>query len=455
MSALATVALVAAGWAAIAVGLLSWRRRPESRFGVLLAAAGFAWFVTEWNNPGVGSSLVFTFGLVGYAVCPPLVAHAALSYPGGRLGADLERAIVAMAYAAALVVLGLASALVFAPAEEGCAQCPTNLVSVTGDPDLVASLNRAGMRLGVIWAVALVTLVAWRLIRATPAARRVKGPVLVPAVAYLCAVAVTYAHALDRGFLSNDTFDRRLWLVQAGGLVLIAVGVTAEWIRARRARFAVAGLVVELGDAPAPGGLRDVLANELGDPTLVVAYPIDDGRHVDARGDPVDIAGVDGQARTALVRDGETIALLVHRVDLLGDPRLVEEVASAARLAFANERLQAQAQAQLAELHSSRLRLVATSDAERRRLERDLHDGAQQRLIGLMLALRLVRRAGRPEDEPYCRRPGRGCRGRASPRRRRTASTRLGHPPVGPLRPRLDRRHRSTDRRRDSPSRTS
>src|SRR6476659_10740005 len=82
-SALAGAALLAAGWALIAAGLASWLQRPGSRWGLLLAAAGFAWFVPEWNNPGVGSALAFTAGLCLYATCPALVGHALLVYPHG------------------------------------------------------------------------------------------------------------------------------------------------------------------------------------------------------------------------------------------------------------------------------------------------------------------------------------------------------------------------------------
>jgi hypothetical protein len=81
----AGAALLAAGWALIACGLAEWLRRPESAFGPLLAAAGFAWFLLEWNNPGIGSAFAFTIGLVLYASCPPLVAHAVLAYPGAGL----------------------------------------------------------------------------------------------------------------------------------------------------------------------------------------------------------------------------------------------------------------------------------------------------------------------------------------------------------------------------------
>jgi len=97
---------------------------------------------------------------------------------------------------------------------------------------------------------------------------------------------------------------------------------------------------------------------------------------------------------TPLVSGGRSVALLAHRPGLLDDPGLVEQIAAAARLALDNERLQAQVRAQLEDLRASRARIVERGDAERRRLERDLHDGAQQRLVSLALSLRLARLGG-------------------------------------------------------------
>ena len=389
-SAGVVLAFLLSGWIAITVGVVMSRRRPESNFGLVLAVAGFAWFIAGWNNPGAGSSVVFTIGLVFYAVGLPLVAHAALSYPGGRLGNRLELGALVVTYGGAVVLLGVGQALVFDPTEQGCGFCPDNLLSVASAPEVVASFNRAGMWIVLSGAVVLALLAGWRLISSTPAARRGKAPVLLPAIAFLGAGAASYGHSLSRGTLANDAFDRLMWQVQAAALALLALGVAFGWVRARRARSAVAELVVDLSESPPQGGLRDSLAGTLGDPGLVVGYPIGDGRHVDARGDPVELATSAGQATTAVLHADETIALLRHRADLLGDPRLVQEVVSAAGLAFQNERLQAVARAQLDEVRTSRTRLVAVSDGERRRLERDLHDGAQQSLIGLMLALRLM-----------------------------------------------------------------
>ena len=390
-SAAGSAALLGAGWLAIAAGLLVRHRRPRSTSGVLLAAGGFAWFIAEWNNPGAGSPLIFTVGLLLYAACPPLIAHAALSYPSGQLGSRIERWTLVATYAVSLGVLGLGATLVFSPGDQGCGQCATNVVAIASDARLVESLSRAGVQLGLACMIALAVLAAWRLTRSTSAARRVKASVLVPGVAFLAAVAATDLHDLHGRAFFNDVFARRLWIAQAVTLTLVALGAAWEWPRARRARSVIAEMVVELAQSPPAGGLRDALAITLGDPDLQIAYPIGEGQCVDARGVAIDIVAAPERATTALVREGETIALLAHRSDLLGDAGLVEESASAARLAFENERLEAFARAQLIDLHTSRVRLVAAADAERQRLERDLHDGAQQRLVGLTLEMRLMR----------------------------------------------------------------
>jgi signal transduction histidine kinase len=121
-----------------------------------------------------------------------------------------------------------------------------------------------------------------------------------------------------------------------------------------------------------------------------------DGRRVDAHGRPLSLEG----AVTPLVRGGRQVAFLAHRAGLLDDPGLAEEVAAASRLALEHERLQAQLAAQLQDLRASRARIIATGDAERRRLERDLHDGAQQRLVSLALSLRLARSQLEPAADP-------------------------------------------------------
>ncbi|HET6712748.1 MAG TPA: histidine kinase [Actinomycetota bacterium] len=399
------VALLGAGWALLTCALAHWGRRPGNAVGPLLVAASCAWFLAEWDNPGVGSPAVFTVGLVFYAACAPLVGWATLAYPSGRLSSWAERVAVSVALAGALIVVGLLPALFFDPATRGCVLCPDNLVLVSDESGLFDDLNRVGVHLGLAWSLLLVAVAGWRVARSSPARRRVVAPIVLAGGIYLALVASSFGASLDRGFLGSSTFDQRLWLAQAAALVALALTVAWGLLRTRRMRSSLARLVVELGEPAPAGGLRDGLARTLADPELEIVYPVGEGHYADAGGRTVDLARVEGRVATPLVRDGRPVAVLVHRAGLLDDPELVEEVTSAARLALENERLQAEVHAQLEDLRSSRARIIEAGDAERRRLERDLHDGAQQRLVGLSLALRLLRaQLGIDRDQRLARR---------------------------------------------------
>jgi signal transduction histidine kinase len=159
----------------------------------------------------------------------------------------------------------------------------------------------------------------------------------------------------------------------------------------------VADLVVELRAQPPPDGLRALLARTLGDPSLELAFWLPDRRvYVDATGAEVQLAADDGRRVSVLHGDdGEPLAALTYDPALLEDPKLHGAVSAAAQLPLQNSRLQAELRARLKDVRESRSRLVTATDAERRRIERNLHDGAQQTLIGLRLAVRLARnRAG-------------------------------------------------------------
>ena len=176
-------------------------------------------------------------------------------------------------------------------------------------------------------------------------------------------------------------------------LVLWPVGLVVGLARAHLDRSAVADLVVEFDGPLPPGRMRGALARALHDPSVEVAYWLPERDvFVDESGVPVSAPSEDGgRAVTMLERDGEPIAALIHDPILADQPGLVSAVAAAAGLAIENERLHAQARAHLIEINASRTRIVAASGAERRRVERNLHDGAQQRMLNLMLALRLAK----------------------------------------------------------------
>ena len=377
---------LAAGWALLAVGLAAWVRRPATVFGPLLAAGAFGWFALEWNNPGIGSAPGFTLGLALYAAAPPLIAHAALVYPNRRLRWP-ERLVVAIAYVDALLVLGFGSALVFDPGTSLCTECPSNPLLVEGSSRAFDLLNVVGVHVGLGWAVAAGVLVGLRLARSSSPARASLWPVLVPAAVYLGLLGLTFADSLEHGSLGTGTTQRDLWLAQALVLVALAAGVGWTWIHARYRRAEVARLVIEIAESPVPGELRARLGRMLGDPSLAIGYPLAGGKLVDADGRAIALEG----DVTPLIRGNETLALLSHRPGLLNDPALAEEVARAAHLALEHERLQAEVRAELEELRRSRSRVVAAGDSERHRLERDLHDGAQQRLAALSLSLGLLR----------------------------------------------------------------
>jgi signal transduction histidine kinase len=151
---------------------------------------------------------------------------------------------------------------------------------------------------------------------------------------------------------------------------------------------------------PESGPVRELLAERLGDRSLNIAYWLPDREiFVDERGHPVSLPGAgSGRAWTAVEREGNRVAAIVHDAELDASPELVHAAASAAALALDNERLKADLRARLEELRHSRRRIVEAADDARRQIERDLHDGAQQQLVSLALDLRLLR--ARLKDQP-------------------------------------------------------
>jgi signal transduction histidine kinase len=381
----ASVVQLVAGWALVGSGLAYWARHPVSRCGPLLAAAGIAWFAVEAPNPEIGSAVLFTAGLVLSAACPPLVGHATLTHGRTRTRGAVA-AVVVLGYGSSIGVLGLLSAALYDPAGQGCLECPANLVHVGGSPSAAQASTRVGLVLLAGWSALVIVLLAARLVRASAAARRASWPVAVPATIYLGAVAAGAAHGVRRGFTSNDATDQALWAVQAIALIALAAGVSWERIRSAQMRAELARLVVEL-DTPA-GGVRDALARALGEPRITLAYRATAGGWLSADGRELALP----PTAALLGPNATAVAAAIEPPGAFADRELAAEIARAARPALEQERLQAEMRAQLAELRSSRARIVEAADGERRRLERDLHDGAQQRIVALALDLRLARR---------------------------------------------------------------
>lgn len=380
--------------ALLLAGLLDGRLRAVARVGVLLYLAACAWLVAEWDNPGSPSASAFTIGLALYAACPALVVHAVLAYPNGRVGGPMPKVVVATGYFVTIGLLGLGPAVFFAPATQGCRRCPPNLLTIADAPTVSSALTAAGVRLGLAWLVAAGALMVARLITASGARRRTEGPVVGAGLLYVLAVGGQYGRSVDRGLLGSDLLDTRLWLAQGIALLLLAGAVLGQLLRLRRRRRILARLVLDIGAGAEPGRLRRAIAHRLGDPSLAIAYPIGSpiarSRHVDADAHPMDPLPPPGADRTELHDHGAHLATVVHRPGLRWPTADVDDLIASVHLALEHERLHAQGLAQLADLRDSGVRIVSAGDDERRRLERDLHDGAQQRLVALALGLRML-----------------------------------------------------------------
>ncbi len=400
-SDLDTALTVAAGLALVVAGLVTSFSHLAARIGDLAVLAGLVWFAPVWVGWDKGPPLVRSLGMLVAGFTFPLLLHLVLAYPSGRLRGAVARALVAAVYLeAALVALG--RALFRDPFfDPNCwANCTDNLFLLRSLPRLARGIEVADRWFTAAAAAALVTVLGWRLLRDSGPARRALLPVALPA-SLLAAAVVAHAVALQRRPLEDpsDPAFRAIFVIGCAAVTLLATGLVWATVRTRVQRRAVARIATNLGQAPPPGSLQAALAQAVGDPDLQIAYWLPDSQHyVDANGWPVaePVAGP-GRAVTALVRDGRQIAVVSHTAAL---PDLERELGAAVRLALENERLQAEALAQLDQLRASRIRIVETGDTERRRLERDPHDGAQQRLLALSYDLRLAHAHAQADGDP-------------------------------------------------------
>jgi signal transduction histidine kinase len=371
----AALALQLVAALALVAGAVHVARRAEPFLAgaLLAAAAGLA--LHALPDPPDGAVL-FTLSLVGASLAPVAVAHVALVYPGGRLARPLDRAAIALGYAVGVGLAGLALALVLEPARAGCFACPDNLLLVHADQPAADWLARWARRAAAATEVALAALVLVRWTRRGPAARSIAAPVSGAAVAVLALSAV--ADLRGAGGLARATLDRDLWLATVAALGLVGLGLGWRSVRAARVRTALGRLTVAA--SARPEDVRAALADACGDPSLSIAVP-----HPET-GEPLALDGTPAppaQTRTPVERRGRLVAWLDH------DPSVaaIADIAGPAALTLEREALRASARLQEEEVRASTARLVEAGDAERQRLERNLHDGAQQRLLALALAL--------------------------------------------------------------------
>jgi len=380
----------------VLIGVYAWLRRPDNRVGALMAAAGFAWFVSVLDF--AESPLLFTVGELLSNLFAAAAIHLLLAFPSGRLESTVDRWLTGAVYAT--VTIGGLPALLFADfTVMGCTSCPENLLLIESNPSIAQTssdvLNVVGIAL--LLAVLVRLVMRWR--EASPPQRRAITPVFVDGAVLMAVLVVLLVAGLARA--SSQFFETAFYaaLIPFG---LVPYLFLAGLARAQMLRGGAVGrLVATLSETLGPGELRNALSRALGDPSLELAYWLPESEHyVDAKGRPVELPGpASGRAASPVSLEGRPVAAIIHDPLLLDDPDLVEPVGAAAALSLEKERLDAELRARVEELRESRTRLLAVGLAERRRMERDLHDGAQQRLVSLALDLRLARSALREEPD--------------------------------------------------------
>jgi signal transduction histidine kinase len=369
----------------IVAGFIALWRRPGSRLGLLMIAGGLVSGLSGWQLTDL--ALPHTIGTVFDILPAAFFLHLFLAFPGGRLRSQFERVIVTVAYAVAiglqLVKMSLGGV------------GPNNLLEVSARASAASTVQHVQLLSLSAMCLAGVVVLAARRKRAGRARRRSLA-VLVDSFALgLVLIAVLFTLGSFDGPAFRE-IQRATLLVIGSSAIVFLIGL----LDARLARSAIGDLIVELRTEPAAADLRDALADALRDPSLRLAYWLPDFQtYVDLDGRPMLLPDGEASTITPIDRDGVRVAALVHDRALDDEPELLDAAGAAAGIALENGRLHAELRARLEELQGSRARVIQAGQKERQRLERNLHDGAQQRLIALSLQLSLLRRklGDRPE----------------------------------------------------------
>ncbi|MFG1815916.1 sensor histidine kinase [Kribbella sp. NPDC049174] len=359
-------------------GTLAWWRRPESRLGPLMIATAFVMALTalQWSSVPALHAIGHLLDMVPAA----MFLHVFLAYPTGQLQTGPRRAIVIAGYVD-VVLLQLAKILV--------GSNPDGLLAITTQPALANRIEQVQL---IVMSILLLSGAALLLVRrpATGRTRRRPATLLVDTFGLgLIMLAVLYVAGL-RSWTQIETVRHITFAVLGLAPVAFLLGL----LDARLARTDVGALLMELRAHPG-GDLREPLARALHDPSLTISYWLPQyGTWADPEGHAISLRGPeDGRATRVIHRDEVPVVALEFDRSLEDERELLDAVAAAAGIALENNRLQVELRARLQELQGSRARVIDAGQKERQRLERNLHDGAQQRLVALALELQLIARS--------------------------------------------------------------
>jgi signal transduction histidine kinase len=379
---------LAAGWAFLLAGLLVQWLRPGNRCWLLLTGVGVTWFIGTLASASGENVSMLGFAFNGASAV--MLAWLLLAYPTGQLAGRAERILLVAVLTVYAVHVASRLFLFVPPDGTGCDCVANRFIPVTDRRWFDAVEDVYPWMFTAVFVLVLLAAVArWQ--RSSQPGRRMLLPVV--ASASLVAAELAYSNVVRQQIGLVVPTGRDLLFVVAGIRVVTAAAFVVGLAQLHGTRSAVVDLVGELpGQGAAPDRLAEALRRALGDPSLTLApWSEEAGAFVDGNGHRVSTeTQVAGRATTFISDHDRPLAALVHDEALLADSGLVSAVTAAVRLTSDNERLRTELERQLVEVAASRARIVAAGDAERSRIERDLHDGAQQRLVTIALALRLA-----------------------------------------------------------------
>ncbi len=396
--ALGSVSLVGIPWA---VGVYAGMNESSARFGrVLLIAAFVSFLATLAQSP---APFLYSTGRVSYWCLEALIAFLILSFPSGRLTSRIDRLLVFIA-AAIVVVLFLPSALLVthylrgAPYVTCTSACPPNRFFALGSqPAFIADvLIPVRSVITVAFFTAMTLRLLWRIRASSPLTCQTLTPVL--AVAIARTVILAGGLTLRASDPASSLLPSLYWLL-ALTFPALALGFLIGLLRWELyVARALQQLAPAIWRALHPGDLSLALSDSFEDPTLRLIFPdqVTPGRWTGSEGEAASPPSDSGSAFTEVWDGGRVLAGIVHDAALEGHTAFTEAVAAYTLIALQNQRLSDELRTSLREVSASRARILAAADNERRRIERDLHDGAQQRLVALRMRLEL---AGEAIDE--------------------------------------------------------
>ena len=364
-------------------------RHPQTA-AVLLQSAGILWLMAAWNDPAA-DPWTFAAGRFAGWVYPLVAIHAAMLCQGRPRGGQVGG--LAAAYLCAGVFGGLASVLLNDPSQTECRGCPADPLLVAHAPMMAGTAGQLAGWGGLAWSATLLVAQLAELRRSSPAGRRRRLPIAGAGIALCLITWLGYVEALRSTSPGPvDPAGGGVSLAFAVGLLAVACATVWPSVESRLIRIRLAKLVADsAGAADRTGGLIAALRSLLGDPTARLLYPVPGGQLVDPDGVSSGSLPTPDRHMLPIRRGTATVAYLNRqRTQLDLDGAILDDIACTTRLLLDGERLRAEHSWHLRELRESRRRIVAAADAARRSLERDLHDGAQQHLVSVAMALTLA-----------------------------------------------------------------